>query len=148
MALGEDKEVIVVGDVNINRLHWGSTNQKECDLTQELHSRILPLGVSQVLTGASRIGTNVWGVQEESGLDHLYTNRPDKLASVEAKYNGISDHKYAKAVRNTKCQAKGPKETRKRRYKKFKNDEFIKRVREFTGLRLKNVKMWTRQWRS
>lgn len=74
----------MLGDININRLLWDVGTENECKLTEELHTIILPLGVSQMLTMPSRVGTKWLGQQEESGLDHLYSSRPNKLRSIES----------------------------------------------------------------
>lgn len=129
-ALGEDREVLVLGDVNFDRLRWDTSTQGGCVFTESLHEKILPLGVSQLLTSPSRIGPNMFGQQEESGLDHLYTNKPEKLVDIELKYNGLSDHKYIKLVRKSKCKPQGPRETRKRQYKNFCNNDFKRQVQE------------------
>ena len=78
-ALSEDKEVILAMDANIDFLKWTADNLSTNDntyrmkpLIQELFSRIFPQGVSQMVNTATR----AWPGQPQSGLDHLYTNRP------------------------------------------------------------------------
>ena len=84
-ALVEGKEVVVVGDVNLDFLLWGkdvssnSHTHRLRDLSELLFSRIFPHGVVQCITEA----THHWPGQEPSGLDHLYTNHPEKLSHPE-----------------------------------------------------------------
>ena len=101
-ALDEDKEVIVLGDMNINHLEWTRTdlphtNQtyKVKSLISDLFSRILPYGVSQLVTAATWSRAN----QPESGLDHLYSNNPSKLSPVQVLQCGGSDHKLIGCTR-------------------------------------------------
>ena len=58
-------------------------------LIEALFDRILPLGVTQLVTGATRIERG----QPKSGLDHLYSNRSEKLSSVQTFFTGVFDHK-------------------------------------------------------
>ena len=79
-ALSEGKEVIVMGDINLDFLKWTRSDLPPSDsavklksLIEELFSRIFPQGVSQLVKDATR----VWPGQSDSGLDHIYTNKPD-----------------------------------------------------------------------
>ena len=63
-------------------------------LINELFDRIIPHGVSQLVTGATRIERG----QPRTGLDHLYSNKPEKLSSVQTHLTGMSDHKLLKVI--------------------------------------------------
>ena len=104
-ALLEDKEVVVAMDANIDFLKWTKTNLPANDSTKSLKplidvlfAKIFPHGVNQLVT----VPTRTWPGQAESGLDHLYTNRPDKISEVYAEYTGGSDHKLIKVTRYSK----------------------------------------------
>ena len=95
-ALGSGLEVLVLGDMNINHLDWplpigqqSSQTTKLRPLIEELFSRIFPHSVSQCVTVATRFMQG----QQPTGLDHFYTNRPDKLSVVQTQFVGGSDHK-------------------------------------------------------
>ena len=96
-ALLEDKEVIVMMDANLDHLTWRSSDnlpyhhssRRLKDLIDLLFEQIIPLGVSQLVTGATRFERG----QPQSGLDHLYSNKPDKLSSTQTYFTGMSDHK-------------------------------------------------------
>ena len=84
-ALKEQRETICIMDANIDFLTWTTedlpshhSSNKLRPLTQALFTRILPLGVLQLVTCATRAECGF----SEIGLDHLYTNSPDKLAEV------------------------------------------------------------------
>ena len=134
-ALGEDREVIVLGDMNINHLEWSRddlppTNQthKLKPLIQELFTRILPHGVSQLVTSATWSRPN----QSESGLDHLYSNQPTKLSPIQVINCGASDHKLVGCTRYSKSMKKSVRYVTKRCYKNFKKHEFISEVRKIS----------------
>ena len=98
-VLQEGKEVIVMWDINLDFLKWTRRNLPASDssvrlkqLNDLIFNRIFALGVSQLVTTATRVSS----VDPPSGLDHIYTNRPDKCSDVQLELNGGSDHKLFK----------------------------------------------------
>ena len=131
-ALSEDKEVILAMDANIDFLKWTSDKLSSNDnthrlkpLIEELFSSIFPQGVSQMVTSPTR----AWPGQPVSGLDHLYTNRPNKLSAVYTEYTGGSDHKLIKVTRYSKSIQQNSRYVRKRCYKNFDEEEFKQKVK-------------------
>ena len=64
-------------DANLDFLKWTSSNLSSCDQTSRLKpliellfNRILPLGVSQLVS----VPTRLWPGQEGAGLDPIYSN--------------------------------------------------------------------------
>lgn len=94
----------------------------------ELFDRIIPHGFVQMVS----VFTRSWPNQEPSGLDHFWTNRPEKLSQVHANWAGGSDHKLIFATRYTKAQISKPRLIRKRSYKKFDPGLFIDAVRKIS----------------
>ena len=91
-ALATGMEVHCLGDMNINHCNWtqsdlSRTNQtyKLRDLVSELFTRIIPLGVSQHVSGATRHFPG----QVSAGLDHYFTNEPSKLSQVQKHHCGV-----------------------------------------------------------
>ena len=77
-ALMEGKEVLVMGDMNLDFLKWSRTDLSPSDpslrlksLTEALFSRIFPHGVYQLVKEPMRI----WPGQQDSGLDHIWVIR-------------------------------------------------------------------------
>ena len=133
-AIQEDKEVIVMMDANLDYLTWRCTdNLPACHssirlrgLIDLLFERIFPLGVSQLVNGATRFERG----QPKSGLDHLYTNKPDKLSAVHTVFTGMSDHKLLKVTRYTKSFKQLPRYVRKRIFKNFNEEQFIQKLND------------------
>jgi hypothetical protein len=83
-------------DANMEYLNW-TQDDLPChhssvtlrSLTQALFTRILPLGITQLVTGATRAEHGV----PVTGLDHLYSNKATKLSKVRTEWTGMSDHK-------------------------------------------------------
>ena len=133
-ALGENKEVIVTLDANLDHLTWRNTqglpthhsSVRLKSLVDALFDRIIPMGVTQLVTGATRIERG----QPRSGLDHLYSNRSEKLSSVQTLFTGVSDHKLLKVTRYSKSFKNLPRFVKKRSFKNFDEDLFKDKIRE------------------
>ena len=133
-ALKEEKEVIVMLDANLDFLTWRnsdelpshhSSNRLKC-LIDALFDKIMPLGpgVSQMVTGATRMERG----QPQTGLDHIYTNKPEKLSSIQSYFTGMSDHKLLKVIRFSKSFRQNPRYVRKRTFKDFDEKMFKKKL--------------------
>ena len=130
----EGKEVIVMLDANLDHLTWGQTDTlpashssgKLKSLTNLLFEKIIPLGVSQLVTVASRFQRG----QPVSGLDHIYTNKPDKLSQVLACFTGLSDHKLLKVTRYSQSFKQLPRYVRKRGFKNFNGELSTQMLKE------------------
>ena len=135
IALVEGKEVIVMGDINLDFLKWTRTDLASSDSTfrlkpliEALFSRILPHGVTQLVKEPTRTCSG----QPESGLDHIYSNRPDKCSDIYVEFSGGSDHKLLKFTRFSKSITRSVKYVRKRCFKNFKPEKFIEKVRQIS----------------
>ena len=132
-AIGEDKEVIVTGDININSLKWMRDDLPASDSIHKLRSliellfeKIIPHGISQLVT----VATHSWPGQEDSCLDHVYTNKPDKLSNIAVHRNGGSDHSVICFTRYAKSLKKNVRYIRKRSFKNFDVEGFKREVSE------------------
>ena len=122
----EDKEVIVTLDANLDHLTWRDQDNQPYNsisvglrsLIYALFTRIIPLGVAQLVTVATRMERG----QPKTGLDHLYTNRVEKLSAVQTFFTGTSDHKLIKVTRFSKSFKHLPMYVRKRIFGKFNED--------------------------
>ena len=139
VALSEGKEVIVMGDINLDFLKWTRTDLASSDnsvrlkpLIEALFSRIFPHGVVQLV----REGTRVWPGQPESGLDHVYSNRPDKCSDINTEFSGGSDHKLLKFTRYAKSATRGVRYVRKRCFKNFEPEKFLEKVKKISWFNL------------
>ena len=135
VALSEGREVIIMMDANLDFLKWTRSDLPATDhifrlkpLIEQLFVRIFPLGVTQLVTTATR----AWPGQSESGLDHIYSNKPDKLSKVEAEFTGMSDHKIIKVSRFSKPLKRSVRYVQKRSYKYFDPTEFCKALKDLS----------------
>ena len=94
----------------------------------KLFRRIFPHGVAQLVS----IPTRAWPGQPDSGLDHIYSNKTEKLSEVYAEFPGGSDHNLIKVTRYSKSLKKNVRDVRKRVYKHFKDEEFCQAVHQLS----------------
>ena len=134
-AFNEGKEVIVLGDINLDFLKLANTELPSNDssrrlkpLTELLFSRIFPLGVSQLVQGV----THAWPGQQGAGLDYIYTKKPEKCSQIYAEYTGGSDHKLLKVTRFTRSFKSSVRYVRKRSFKNFDPGKFKEAVKKIS----------------
>ena len=122
-------------DANLDFLKWNRDDLPASDSTSKLKplitklfNQIFPYGVSQLVKSATR----TWPGQADSGLDHIYSNKPEKLSDVHSEFMGGSDHRLLKVVRFSKSLKRSARYVRKRCFKNFKPEEFIQAVRQLS----------------
>ena len=126
-----------MGDMNLNHCNWTDpnlpcTNQsyKLRELITALFTRILPHGVTQLVSGPTRHFPG----QVSTGLDHFYSNRPEKISNIQKHYWGGSDHMLITGIRHSKAVKNCPKYIRKRCYKHFDKNLFVDKVSQLSWL--------------
>ena len=138
-AISEGREVMVMGDISLDFLKWTRNNLSNSDsstrlkpLTEARFSRIFPHGVSQLVIEATR----VWPGQTDSGLDHIYSNKPEKCSEVYLEYSRGSDHKLLKITRFTKSFNRSDKYVKRRSFKNFSSVNFVEAVETISWFEL------------
>ena len=122
-ALATGKEVIVMGDCNIDYLKFSDAGQLQ-PLVDIMLEKIYPHGVQQCVKST----THSWPGQMDSCIDHIYTNTPEKLSKAEAKIRGSSDHKMIIVTRFSKSMKQNIRYSKKRSYKNFREADFLREV--------------------
>ena len=86
-TLSSGREICILGDFNLDFLNVGKDNLPANSqsvrlrpLVQQLFDRIIPHAFVQMVS----VFTRSWPNQAPSGLDHFWTNRPEKLLEVHA----------------------------------------------------------------
>ena len=136
-ALATSMEVHCLGDMNLNHCNWTDSNlpctnqsYKLRELITALFTRILPHGVTQLVSGPTRHFPG----QVSTGLDHFYSNRPEKISNIQKHYWGGSDHMLITGIRHSKAVKNCPKYIRKRCYKHFDKNLFVDKVSQLSWL--------------
>ena len=124
---------MVLGDFNLDWLTCldedlapQSQTARTRPLVEELATRILSQGVSQCVRGVTRS----WPGHPDSCLDLIFTNVPEKMSEAKTVLKSSSDHLYIEATRYAKNIKTSPLYTKKRSYKDFNEEQFVKEVRE------------------
>ena len=127
--------MVLLGNINLDFLKWKEDNLPANDsihkvkpLINELFARIVPHGVSQLVNKATRVSSRD-GV---SGLDHVYSNRPNKCSEVAVNPYGESDHRVVRMTRFSKDFIRRPKLVTKRIFKNFDRDAFLQDISELS----------------
>ena len=118
-ALAGGKEVIVMGDFNLNHFKFTDAGQLQ-PLVDLLIADIYPHGVQQCVQGA----THSWPGQADSCIDLIYTNTPDKIGPAQAQVRGSSDHRLVFVTKHAKNIKQNIRYVKKRSYKNFNEQEF------------------------
>ena len=89
-------------------------------------------GVSQHITGPTRHFPG----QISTGLDHYFTNQPDKLSQVQKHSCGGSDHMMISGIRRSRSLRSSSRYIRKRSYKEFDPQIFLTKVQAISWVDL------------
>ena len=123
-ALDSGKEVIVMGDLNLN--HFKFTDAGELQpLVDLLIEQIYPHGVQQCVRGPTRS----WPGQPDSCLDLIFTNNPDKIGQAQSQIRGSSDHRLIFVNKHAKNIKQSIRYVKKRSYKDFNEQDFMAAVK-------------------
>ena len=122
-AISTGKEVIVMGDCNLDYFKFSDAGQLQ-PLVDLLLERIYTHGVQQCI----KAPTHSWPGQQDSCIDHIYTNTPDKLSRAQVITRGSSDHKLILATRLSKSIKQNIRYCKKRSYKHFDEEKFLMEV--------------------
>ena len=127
-AIKEDKEIICMGDMNINFLNWTNYSQPSDsdDFSSLLLEKIVPHGFLQLVSQPTRF----WPGQNPSGLDHFFSNRPNKIMDLRTSFIGCSDHKMLLATRTSKSVVSRTRIIKKRIYKNFNPNIFLEAIQK------------------
>ena len=131
----EDKEVLLMGDFNIDLLKDHSEEDKD-SIANIMKSCCLEYGLDQMIRKVTRTRV-VDGRLESSCLDHIYSNRPTKVRKIEVIKISSSDHDLIKCEMMTK-DGFAPEKITVRTFKNFEKEEFIRDLEEQDWEKLHN----------
>lgn len=110
----EDKDIILVGDLNCDLL----SKDKTCHTNRLLDIQEL-FQLKQLITEPTRVTVNTGTL-----LDLFMTNTPEKISSSGVMHLGISDHSFVYGCRKIGLRKNRPKEVETRTYKNYISSEF------------------------
>ena len=101
----------------------------------EQWEKAISFGSEIIVTGDMNLNFLNWcddqvsTTQEPSGLDHLYSNFPERLSAIQTRFRGSSDHKLICVTRLIRAPISKPRIIRKRCYKNFDSIKYIYAVK-------------------
>ena len=116
-----------MGDCNLDYLRFNDAGPMQ-PLVDLILEKIYPHGVQQLV----QTPTHSWPGQRESCLDHIYTNTPDKRSRAVVAVRGSSDHRLILATRCSKSMKQNIRYCKKRSYKDFSEEAFLKEVEKIS----------------
>ena len=135
LASGENKEIIALGDLNLNQLAWGlhpnqmTPNERSKDkMVTQLRTRLLEKGHKVLNSAPTR---NVGSLTEKpTCLDYIITNSLDKVINFETVYPTFSDHALLVLRKRSKVNPKPRHYIRTRSYKKFSREIYKRSIQD------------------
>ena len=112
----ENKEIYILGDLNINLLAQNASICKKLQEIMELYQ------LTQIINDPTRITES-----SRSLLDVCITSTPEKIISSDVIHLGISDHNLIYAIRKLNCIPKTRTQTsvEYRNFKNFNAESFL-----------------------
>ena len=126
-ALASGKEVIVLGDINLDHMKFNDSGELQ-PLVDRMVEQVYPHGVHQCV----QVPTRSWPGQADSGPDHIYTNCPEKLSKPVVQFRGFSDHRLIYATKYAKNIRENVKYCKKKVLQAFYEQEFLAEVQNLS----------------
>ena len=130
ILLSGTKDVICMGDTNLCSQRWLEDDYKNKELSDMTHTFMLETACSQLVKENTRSEVAQGGIISTSCIDHCYTNSPEKVSDPEVVAVGSSDHLGVVVRKFSKVARSNPNTVKKRSYRDFKVEEFLKEVIE------------------
>ena len=134
-AQNENREIITVGDFNINSINWGKHYMDKSDYDKMKHKMYKTLKENNLENGNDQINTERTresenGIGGPACLDMAFTTDPARISSHQTIFPTFSDHTLVIINRNSN-QLESHKSYRKARYfKDFKREKFKQDILE------------------
>lgn len=121
-ACSTNYELYFMADMNVD---WKSLS---CPLRKKLTDTCAVSGLTQVIDRPTRISFNNKGEKVATCIDHLYLNTPEVCSKALSVPVGCSDHNLIAIVRKTKVPKEGFKIIKKRSFKDFDQERYVRDI--------------------
>ena len=119
------RDFVSLGDANLCSIKWHDEKYHRQEQVAMVQSFLLETASSQLVQGYTRSEIIQGGELSRSGIDHCYTNVPEKLSRPEVLVVGDSDHLGVVVTKFTRSPPIKPKTVMKRSYKNFNIEKFL-----------------------
>ena len=125
----DNKDFVALGDMNLCAKKWDEPSYQYKDLANSVKDFMFEENCSQLIDSITRI-RSVNGTLQRSCLDHATVNCVQKISSPVVIGVGKSDHLGIMITKASKEVRTFARTTKKRIYKNFKRDAFLKDIEE------------------
>ena len=125
----QNKDFVSLGDMNLCALSWNENGFNHSNLANIVQDFMLSENCHQLVNQVTRI-RKVGDAVQRSCLDHITTNCVSKMSSPELIGLSKSDHLGISIVKKSREIRSSPKTTKKRVYKNFCKEKFLKDISE------------------
>ena len=96
-AQNEDREILTMGDMNMDSLMWDTPPANQPNYDRQRHQFYLKLREKILDTGTTKLNTEYTRHDNpphgrKSCLDHSYTTHPEKITNYSTEHSTFSDH--------------------------------------------------------
>ena len=119
-----------MGDANLCALRWMDEDYEQKTLSDMVHEFLMESSCSQLVKENTRSEVIQGNIVSKTCIDHCYTNTPEKVSKPEVISVGTSDHLGIVVTKYAKVEKSKPQTVKKRSYKNFKVEDFLKEVFE------------------
>ena len=124
--LAMNTNCVVLGDLNLNYLKWSQPDSKHENMINIMKDQIETSGFTLLLEGITR----TWRTQEDSLIDHVWSNCPDKTIEVWNKSCGSSDYNVVGIKLAIKGIKSGNNNIVRRTWKNFDSNGCLQKNKE------------------
>ena len=125
-GLDNGAQVIVYGDINLDKLKWSNPEQINSQMVEGTKNRIETNGFSQLVTGATRF----WPNTVPSLVDQVWSNSPQIILKCRNVERAVADHNVVETTVRIKGKVNTPKESLQRNWKSLDVDKFRKEIED------------------
>ena len=122
--VGREHRCVIIGDLNIDYKHWDNPANNQAKLIELVQQFIEPEGFTQIVQGTTRS----WRTHQDSLLDHVWVNCPQRVLNHNNTAGGPSDHNFIDVTLAMKDITAGGTITRKRPWKRFDSSRCLRKL--------------------
>ena len=116
--IGRNRKSFIIGDINLDFNKWEQPESHQENMIELMKEKIENEGFQQLIAGNTRAMSN----QDESLIDHLWTNSRQRIVKHYNETRGASDHNVIGAIISMKDIKCGGQNVVKRRWTKFDSE--------------------------
>ena len=125
-AAAKDERCIVTGDMNLDYSNWQNPEQRQARMVELVKTEVEPLGFYQMVTNITRS----WPQQEDSLVDHCWSNTENRVISYSNVLMTGSDHNLISVLVRMKDKMNTVQEVQRRLRRSLDTKELIEEMKE------------------